>query len=357
MGDPAPGVVKRCARRPVAAPLLPASIVPIASNFDLAGFLTKTAPAPSNVPDVVGAFRIICTGGQLNYDDPILYAGLSGGSPHLHQWFGNTGGRFDSTYASLRTGGDSTCSNRLNRSAYWVPALMNAAGKAISLDYAQLYYKRRPDGDPACLRESLKGCVDLPTGLRAVSGYDMKRMGEPQPENSTFHFRCVTSGRPSEHRLNVNDAVVDCGGAGQVMAMIGFGNCWTGTLDSADHRSHLTHSIYNAMTGQPRCPDSHPYLVPELTQGVVWTIEKSDGEVWFSSDRMAGMRMTPGSTFHADYMEAWEPSVRATWSKRCIGQLLNCSDGELGDGTMLKRGNLDYRASPRLMQPPVKASI
>lgn len=93
----------------------------------------------------------------------------------------------------------------------------------------------------------------------------MNRMGEAQPENSTFHFRCISAGRPSDHRLLISEAIADCGGTGQVMAMIGFGNCWTGTLDSADHRSHLTHGAYDQMSGQLRCPASHPYLVPELT--------------------------------------------------------------------------------------------
>lgn len=86
--------------------------------------------------------------------------------------------------------------------------------------------------------------------------------------------------------------------------MIGFGNCWTGTLDSADYRSHLTHGAYDQMSGQLRCPASHPYLVPELTQGVAYTIEAGDGEAWFASDRMNGMVMKPGSTFHAEYMKA-----------------------------------------------------
>jgi hypothetical protein len=31
---------------------------------------------------------------------------------------------------------------------------------------------------------------------------------------------------------------------------------------------------------------------------------------------------------------------------------LNCSDGELGDGTMLKRGGLNYLAAKRLVDAP-----
>lgn len=352
LGEPAPNVVKRCARRPTAAPLQPDDIKPIASNFATARLLVPGAhvAVPSNAPDTVGAFRMICTAGQILADDPILYPYRPGQS-HLHQFFGNTGANAASDYVSLRNTGNSTCSNKINRSSYWVPALFNGEGKVIQPDYISLYYKRLPDGDPLCIKEAAKGCVGLPTGLRVVSGYDMARMGEPQPENATWHFRCIRPGKPSEHRLTITEAIADCGGAGQVMAMIGFGNCWTGTLDSADHRSHLTFGTYSGQS-YPQCPASHPYLIPELTQGVVYTIQLSDGDVWFASDRMNGMKMASGSTFHADYMEAWDPTARTTWERQCIGKMLNCSDGELGDGTMLKRGALTYAAVQRLIDAP-----
>lgn len=76
-------------------------------------------------------------------------------------------------------------------SAYWVPVLMNSAHKVIVPDYLSIYYKRHADGDPACLRESAKGCLGIPPGFRVVSGYDMKRMGQAQLENASYHFRCM----------------------------------------------------------------------------------------------------------------------------------------------------------------------
>jgi hypothetical protein len=53
-----------------------------------------------------------------------------------------------------------------------------------------------------------------------------------------------------------------------------------------------------------------------------------------------------GTTFCVDYMEGWEPTVRATWESLCIGKLLNCAVGEFGDGIMLKREPLPVLASP-----------
>jgi hypothetical protein len=338
---------------PVVIPTIqPMTVTPIASTFDAKPLIVPGYGIPKSMaPDVVGAFRFICSPGQLNYDDPILYAGVAGGSPHLHQWYGNTGGGYASTYVSLRGAGGSTCSNELNRSAYWIPALMTAAGKVIVPDYMSIYYKRHADGDPQCLKESTKGCVDLPTGLRIVSGYDMKRMGQAQPENMSFHFRCISPGKPSDHHGTLAEAVTDCGRAGQVMAAINFGSCWNGDLDSADHRSHVTSGRYIGQT-YPQCPATHPYIIPELTQGIAYTIDKADGAIAFSSDLMPGMVMAGGSTFHADYMEAWDPTTRTIWARECVGKLRDCSDGELGDGTMLKRGALPVLASPRLVAAP-----
>lgn len=326
---------------------------PIPSNFDTATLIRGGIPrANSGKPEEVGAFRFICAPGQLNWDDPIIYANQQGRSPHLHQWFGNLSGRHDSDYASLRGAGDSTCSNKLNRSAYWIPAMFNAAGKVIRPDYISIYYKRRPLNDPLCFKQAKKGCVALPFNLRAVSGYDMNK--PDNSENQTFYHRCMSPGKSGTHRATLAEAIADCGGAGQIASAIAFGDCWSGQLDSADHRSHLTHGSFGSW-GYLKCPPTHPYLIPMLSQGVTYTIEPSDGEVYFSSDRMVGMpAKTPGTTFHADYMPAWDPETQAKWERECIDKLLTCADGNLGDGTIMKRGPLPSVAKPRLINPPVR---
>ena len=343
---------------PTPAPTLaPASVTPIASNFDTSAWLWSGFSLPNNMaPDVVGAFRFVCSPGQVSYDDPILYPGVKGGSSHLHQFYGNTGADYASTYASLRTTGESTCSNKLNRSAYWIPAFLNGAGKAIIPDYISIYYKRHADGDPACMLEAAKGCADIPAGLRVVAGFDMKRMNEAQPENRNYTFRCISPNKPSIHHSTVAEAIADCGGSGQIMAFIGFGSCWNGELDSADHRSHLVVPQYVGHS-YPQCDAAHPYLIPELSQQIAYTVAADDGPIYFASDRMNGMNMAGGSSFHSDYMEGWDPNTRLTWERNCIGKLLNCSDGQLGDGTMMKRGALPALAEPRLKCPPLVAAL
>src|SRR5206468_12171925 len=101
---------------------------PIASDAD---FNTALQPAwgsgaipGSAAPDVIGAFRFICTAGQVLPDDPIVYPGQPGKS-HLHQFYGNEDANAYSTFASLRAKGTSTCNRgpqAANRSGYWMPA-------------------------------------------------------------------------------------------------------------------------------------------------------------------------------------------------------------------------------------------
>lgn len=349
------------AAEPAPAAAAPTRLVPAGAvqAADRPALLAAAGMPASADPDVVGAFRFICTAGPINWDDAIVYPGQIGGSPHLHQNYGNVLVSGKSTHDNLLVAGDSTCSNALNRSAYWVPSLITGDGKqTIRPDWINIYYKRLPASDPKCLKMAKKGCVGLPVGLRVISGYDMKRMNEAQPENATFTHRCASDGKPSVHRKLLAEAIADCGGSGQIVSQINFPDCWNGQLDSPDHRKHLASPAWdNGNSGTPwpgPCPKSHPYLIPELAQLVAYTIEKSDGEVYFASDRMNGMNMPGGSTFHADYIEAWDDPTRKTWERNCLDRKLSCSDGVLGDGTMMKREPLTYKADPRLVPIPAK---
>ena len=164
----------------LASPTL-AGLAAIASNFDFNTALIGNGTIPgSAAPDTVGAFRFICGAGQLSYDDPILYPGQPGKS-HLHQFYGNVAANAGSTYASLRAAGDSTCNwtgsgTAANRSAYWMPAMLDGKGNVVRPDYVSIYYKQRPATDPVVSDPTnpkyLGRAVPLPNGLRYIFGWD-----------------------------------------------------------------------------------------------------------------------------------------------------------------------------------------
>ena len=322
----------------------------IPSTLDLAKLLGPQRLPGTAAPDVVGAFRFLCGPGQVLPDDPIVYPGQAG-KAHLHQFFGNLGANANSTYASLRTTGESTCTNELNRSAYWMPALLDGKGNAVRPDFVSIYYKRRPKTDPACTKVA-KACVDIPRGFRLIFGWDQTRPKDAQPENTAkFSFKCVANGHPVSATVpNMAEALKVCKVGQQLTAVIATPICWDGVnLDSPNHRSHTSDAISSG------CPKTHPYWIPQFTMGVQWTIAAGDDPTkWM----LASDHMKPGAkageTFHSDYFEAWEEVARTRWHAGCINKLLNCSDGDLGDGQIMTRGKWYPKgiANPRLVAAP-----
>lgn len=322
----------------------------IASNFDPATELVTTSIPPSSAPDVVGAFRFVCMPGHLKADDPIVYPGQPGKS-HLHQFFGNDMADANSTYASLRASGNSTCMSPLNRSAYWMPAVLNGKGQVVRPDYVTIYYKRRPLSDPIISdpshpRYQGKG-IKLPNGLRFIFGRNMTNLAEPQ--TGAIQFACDGPGAEAQtHYSNFETAQAGCPVGNRIGVRIEAPDCWDGkNLDSPDHRSHMAYSNYGP------CPKSHPYVIPTFTMGAWFT--QAAGETYsLVSDVMdTSPGHKRGDTFHADFFMAWDPIVHDMWEKNCIDKMLNCSAGDLGNGKQMKQSWAhSWNANPRLVDMP-----
>lgn len=325
---------------PVPAPTpMPAStglVEPIPSNFDTSKELVPAwesgAIPVSAAPDIVGAFRFLCTPGQVKADDPIVYPGQPGKS-HLHRFFGNTLTDASSTYASLRAAGDSTCMSKLNRSAYWQPEMMNGASGVPPLFWV-IYYKRYPATSPFCKSRG-EQCVAIPPGLKFIFGYDMLT-GKPAT-GSTF-WQCVNPDGVTvinPHSATMTQALNGCAVGWQLEVRSEAPECWNGTaLDSANHRDHVAYMTNDPNTGQPSCDKAHAKIMPQFTLAAFWTVTADAGKWALSSDAMMGAE--PGRTFHSDFFAAWDPPTEDVWTANCIDKLLNCSGGDLGNGTQLR---------------------
>jgi hypothetical protein len=329
----------------------------VTSNFDISAELINIPLPSSAAPDVVGAFRFVCTAGQVLKDDPIVYPGQPGKS-HVHQFYGNTAANAHSTYQSLRTTGQSTCMSPLNRSAYWMPAMLDGKGNVVRPDHVQIYYKRRPISDPKCSLSSgdpkAEGnCVPLPNGLRFIFGYDMITGKSP---TGSLYFNCTGPTGISGHYPDLPAALANCpaGQGNRVGAVIKAPACWDGkNLDSANHRDHISYASYGTW-GYLKCPPTHSYVIPGFTLQAWWSIgEGDDVKLWsLSSDDMRP-DLPKGSTFHADWFGAWDNTIMGMWMDHCINKLLNCSAGDLGNGKMMKQfAGFSWTANPRLVPVP-----
>ncbi|WP_235913001.1 DUF1996 domain-containing protein [Croceibacterium salegens] len=313
----------------------------VADELDVASLTGLRTQSLSGKPDVVGAFRLICPPSHISWDDPIVHPGQPGANMHLHIFFGNTRTDANSTYESLRTTGDSTCFNALNRSAYWQPALVGelAGGEDVVIveEYTNFYYKRRPKGDPGA--EGIP--ISIPRGLRFV-------FGDPQ---HPAQFKCVSANEGSNvtrFQGSMQVALAACATGQHLVILQSTPECWNGSqLDSDDHRSHLAYPIKDASTGwKKRCPATHPYLIPKLTYQRVFTIRADDVKTSWHFDH----DVYP----HADYMMAWDDLIIDTWTANCIDKLLNCSAADLGNATGLKKSHL-YKE--RMAQAAVRVPI
>lgn len=319
-------------------PASPAEPAPIKSNFDVASELVPWGQHPDREGaaqgEVVGAFRFICSAGQVAADDPIVYPGQPGAS-HLHQFFGNDGANAASTFATLRTTGNSTCQSPLNRSGYWQPALLNEKGQVIRPDYWQIYYKRPPKDSVYCAPPFAKACVGIPRGLKMIFGYNM----DTGAGVGMAHYLCVRNGRDNVgDGANIRTAMKDCKAGDQLEVRLDAPACWDGkNIDSPDHRSHVDYRHHDNATGGDFCDAAHPYMMPTFTLAAFWSIQPGENPaLWrLSSDAMVP-NSPPGTTFHADFFSAWDDDVENTWVANCIDRLLSCSAGDLGNGSSLK---------------------
>lgn len=295
-----------------------------------------------------GAFRFTCGGdGPINYDDPVVYPGRPGAA-HGHLAWGNFDFTAFSTPETLAASAKTNCNASpfsLNRSLYWMPWLENDQGQVIRPDLVSVYYKRATKGGKFCDPRNpafIGICTGLPNRIKFIFGWDMTR---PTARVEGAWWYCT--GGTGRHYPDL-DAVFasGCKPGDTLVADTVAPNCWDGkALDSADHRSHMAYADYSRGDGMAHCPASHPYLIPQEENKAMWTVTADmiaaggRSRVRLASDHMLpGAK--PGQTLHADYVEAWDARAKAVWEANCIDKGLDCSGGDMGDGTQLPGANM-----------------
>jgi hypothetical protein len=271
---------------------------------------SKETPQPDG--GGIGAFRTECFYSHMGYNDPLVFPGQPGVS-HLHAFFGNTITDANSTSESLRTSGKSTCRGGLaNRSAYWVPALIDTAtGAPLKPARGSMYYK---SGYGGVKPQDIK---PFPQGLRMLAG---NAKATTLQENAYWGCANVYLGKLA--------SIPNCAAGDNVIMTVAFPQCWNGKdIDSTDHRSHMTYP-----TPGVGCPATHPVAIPEITFNIFYKVPSTGTAKWRLASDMYDASMPGGMSAHADYMEAWQPEIVKTWVTNCSNKALDCSSQYLGDG-------------------------
>jgi hypothetical protein len=231
-----------------------------------------------------GNFVSVCSYSHRAMDDPIVHPGVSGAS-HSHDFFGNASTNANSTLKSLLAAG-TTCSNRADTAAYWVPTLA-VNGKAATPKLVRAYYRAAVDG---------RQLQPYPAGLRVVAG--TASATTPQP-TSIVTWSCVPG--PDTESSSV---VPTCDGGAHLKLGITFPDCWNGTtLDSADHAGHMAYSAHGA------CPASHPVALPRLEVYVNYPIAGGPGVTLASGAPLSA---------HGDFFNAWNQAELTSLVRDCL---------------------------------------
>jgi len=277
-----------------------------------------------------GYFRVKCEFSHFAFDDPIVHPNQPG-KAHLHMFFGNTNANAYSTFDSLLNTGTGTCNGEdLNRTAYWVPAMLDSQGNALIPDQIMVYYKN----DNFRLQGANELVSPFPDNLRMIAGNASATTpqtgftGEWRAQ-PTISFSCGPAYRSNGRRQAL---IPDCSGQGNQLEMqIAFPQCVN--LAAGTYRADQSHMSYSegGYYGAA-CPDSHPTDVSSIMYRIFFRPDEYGGSLTnlhLSSDVKADRILPGGTTSHADWFGAWHPETMDMWVENCNNTQADCEIGLL----------------------------
>ena len=305
-----------------ARPLFDASLIPTPSL----GYAEERLSPTDQIAAAsdIGAFRTSCDYSHMSSDDPIVYPGQPGAG-HLHTFFGNTLTNAFTTPESLRTTGNSTCRGGIvNRSAYWVPTMIDTAdGRPLRPTVGSFYYKTGYEIAAELMQP-------MPIGLRMIAGDSKGSV----PYNGPYSYDCF--GAYGAVRLPTSSG---CPADTTDLEMtVTFPQCWDGVnLDSPDHKSHMSYAL--DQDGDPpyakHCPATHPVVLPVIQINVWYAVDATGTSTWRLSSDTYDATTPGGYSAHADWFNGWQKAVSDVWAASCDVARKDCLSHLLGDGRQM----------------------
>lgn len=258
--------------------------------------------APEAAPPLagdLGEFVASCPPSHRLRDDPIVFPGMAGHS-HLHSFFGST---VTDAFATLDTllGGGTTCDPVTDRSAYWVPTLVEN-GVALDPEQATFYYLTAND-EPGAIRP-------FPPGLRILAGTP-SRTGPDGPSRYKWSCRGADASSTGDFAA--------CPAGHELELLLTFPDCWNGRdLDAPDHKAHMAYG-----TGGD-CPSSHPVAVPQLQFKLRYPTSGGPGVRIATGSGVHASHGGSGYSAHGDFFNAWEPGELEARIEDCLWRELKC---------------------------------
>ncbi len=290
----------------------------------------RIEPSNDTYPPSGGEFRIGCQVSHMSNDDPLVYPNQQGAAHH-HTFFGNTSLNYKSNLNTLSSTGNSTCHGGIaNRSAYWVPSMIDTSTNTpVVPDDTGFYYKHG----------SIDGSLIQvpPKGLRMIAG-NAKATTE---EDSGYKFSCLPGPNSTRKTWPWKAGIpkgADCEAGDKLVFSINFPQCWDGkNLDSPNHKDHMAFPSHRRdVLPDFYCPATHPVAIPHITVNVNFNITKSNSTAnWRLASDNYPNTLPGGFSGHADWVNGWDETVMAGIIKNCINAKRDGHSHLLCDGRTL----------------------
>ena len=278
--------------------------------------------------DTSAFFRVKCEPSHFSYDDPIVFPNQPGRA-HLHMYFGNTDAHAYSTFDSLLNSGTGTCNGEdLNRTAYWVPALLDNQGNALIPAQIMVYYKN----DNFRLNGANELVSPFPDNLQMISGNGSAETPQEEYTGAWQAQKAIsfTCGPPYGSDDRRQALIPDCYGNDWLEMQIAFPQCVNEAAGYQPDQSHISYSE-NGYYGAA-CPDSHPTDISSIMYRIFFRADHYGGaltDLHLSSDVKADKILPGGTTAHADWFGAWHPEAMDMWVENCNNTQADCETGLL----------------------------
>ena len=273
-----------------------------------------------------GAVRITCEVSRMSNDDPLVYPNQPGAAHH-HTFFGNTTTNAKSDLMSFANTGNSTCKGGImNRSAYWVPSMIDTVTHTPIVPQAAIFYYKRGYTVPAAY------ITAPPKGLRMIAGNSKATSESTMSESG--QYSCIPPDDGVKRAwFPWQRSIPNCDLGWTMQMNVGFPQCWDGVnLDSPDHKSHMAFPDGRLPTAN-KCPATHPIAIPNISVNFNFKITQlNQTKTWrLASDNYSDT--SPGGyTAHADWVNGWDEKVMASIVKNCLQKDLDGHAHLLCDG-------------------------
>jgi Domain of unknown function (DUF1996) len=278
--------------------------------------------------------------------DPIVSPGQPEPVGHRHLFFGSTAISPTSSTPSDLQAGSSTClfeagtkaattfpkfgANGGNYSSYWVPDLQvrngTWVGDKVDVNVTQLgaYYRK---GASSIDRQNVK---PFPSGLKMV-------IRDRNDSKTDVKWYCSSTNGEGNNGI-FRERPYDCDTTTpykSVTASITFPQCGTGALDGrpddpatpkVNEAEHISHMVY---AGDNGCPKDHPQQFVRLFIHAKYDTSLGANAKLAIAPGEDPAHADPGTGFHADYFEAWQPGTLQYFVDHCIKAGINCRDGDM----------------------------